>query len=98
MFRRIAIALLVAVIFIATLVFTYHNEGEIRIHLIFAEVDTTVSIAFIVTFALGWLFGVLSMGLYALRQLNEKRTLKRSLQASETEVSSLRNLPLNDAD
>jgi len=85
-------------IFIVTLVFTYHNEGELRIHLIFTEVDTTVSIAFIVTFALGWLFGVLSMGLYALRQLNEKRTLKRSLEATEIEVSSLRNLPLNDAD
>ena len=98
MFRRIAIAVIIALIFIATLVFTYHNEGDIRVHLIFTEVETPVSVAFIVTFALGWLFGVISMGLYALRQLNEKRTLKRSLQASEVEVSSLRNLPLNDAD
>ena len=57
-----------------------------------------MSLAFIVAFAFGWLFGVVTMGLYALRQMNEKRSLRRSLQATETEVSSLRNLPLNDAD
>ena len=98
MFRRVAIALLVVTIFVVTLVFTYHNKGDIELHLIFTEVTAPVSFAFIVTFALGWLFGVISMGLHALRQVNEKRSLKRSLAASETEVSSLRNLPLNDAD
>ena len=98
MFRRIAIVLLVAIIFIATLIFTYHNNGDIRVNLILGEVTTPISLAFIVAFAFGWLFGVITMGLYALRQMNEKRTLRRSLQATETEVSSLRNLPLNDAD
>ena len=98
MLRRIAIVLLVAIIFIATLVFTYHNSGDITINLILAEVTSPVSLAFIVAFAFGWLFGLVTMGLYALRQMNEKRSLRRSLQATETEVSSLRNLPLNDAD
>ena len=98
MLRRIAIVLLVAIIFLATLVFTYHNNGDIRVNLIVGEVTTPVSLAFIVAFAFGWLFGVITMGLYALRQMNEKRSLRRSLQATETEVSSLRNLPLNDAD
>ena len=98
MFRRIAIVLLVATIFVGTLVFTYHNKGEITLDLILKEVTSPVSVAFIVTFALGWLFGVVTMGLYALRQASEKRSLKRSLSATEIEVSSLRNLPLNDAD
>ncbi len=98
MIRRIAIVLLVASIFVATLVFTYHNNGEITVNLILGEVTSPVSMAFIVAFAFGWLFGVITMGLYALRQMNEKRTLKRSLEASEVEVSSLRSLPLNDAD
>lgn len=98
MFRRIAIVLLVSTIFVGTLVFTYHNKGEITLDLIFKEVTSPVSVAFIVTFALGWLFGVVTMGLYALRQATEKRSLKRSLSATEIEVSSLRNLPLNDAD
>ncbi len=98
MLRRIALVLLVAAVFLAVLVFTYHNKGLVDVHLIVAEVSTPKSMAFAVTFALGWLFGVVSMGLYALRQANEKRTLRRSLKASEVEVSSLRNLPLNDAD
>ncbi len=98
MIRRIAILLLVAIIFIATLVFTYHNNGDITVNLILGEVTTPISLAFIVAFAFGWLFGVVTMGLYALRQMNEKRSLRKSLAATETEVSSLRNLPLNDAD
>lgn len=98
MFRRIAVLVLVAVVFLAVLVFTYHNKGPVGIHLVFAEIDTTVSVAFAVTFALGWLFGVVCMGFFALRLVNEKRSLKRSLKISETEVSSLRNLPLADAD
>ena len=98
MFRRIAVLVLIAVVFLAVLVFTYHNKGPVDVHLVFAEINTTVSLAFAVTFAMGWLFGVVCMGFFALRLVNEKRSLKRSLKISETEVSSLRNLPLADAD
>lgn len=98
MLRRIAIFLIVALIFIAMLVFTYHNKNTVDVHLVFTEVSVPVSLAFTVTFALGWLFGVVSMGLYAFRLAREKRSLKRSLTVSEQEVSSLRNLPLADAD
>jgi hypothetical protein len=38
------------------------------------------------------------MGLYALRIASERRNLRRALRISESEVSSLRNLPLSDAD
>jgi hypothetical protein len=38
------------------------------------------------------------MGLYALKLVNERRALRRALRISESEVSSLRNLPLSDAD
>ena len=98
MIRRIAIVLLIAVIFIAMLVFTYHNKGDVTVDLLFAEVTSPLSTAFTVTFALGWLFGVISMGLYTLRLLRDRRTLRRSLTVTEQEVSSLRNLPLADAD
>ena len=43
-------------------------------------------------------FGVLSIGFYALKLVNERRILRRSLKMRESEVSSLRNLPLSDAD
>ena len=47
---------------------------------------------------LAGLLGVLSMTLFTLRLVNERRVLRRSLRISESEVSSLRNLPLTDAD
>lgn len=98
MLRRIAVLFLVTAVFFAILVFTFHNKGPVNVHLVFAEIDTTVSLALAVTFALGWLFGIACTGFFALRLVHEKRSLKRSLRISETEVSSLRKLPLADAD
>jgi uncharacterized membrane protein YciS (DUF1049 family) len=50
------------------------------------------------TFVLGMVFGMLCMTAFVFRLINERRTLRRSLRISESEVSSLRNLPLSDAD
>jgi hypothetical protein len=47
---------------------------------------------------LGILFGMLCMTAFVFRMIKERRTLRRSLRVSESEVSSLRNLPLSDAD
>jgi hypothetical protein len=38
------------------------------------------------------------MGFFALKLINERRVLRRSLRLTENEVSSLRSLPLSDAD
>jgi uncharacterized integral membrane protein len=98
MLKRIAVILLVVIIFTAMLVFTYHNTGSVDVNLILTTVSTSVPVAFTVAFAIGWLFGILCMGAWALRLLNDRRNLRRSLSVSESEVSSLRNLPMNDAD
>lgn len=98
MLRRIAIFLIIVTIFVAMLVFTHHNKASVAVDIIVTEITAPVSLAFTVTFALGWLFGVVSMGLYAFRLVREKRSLKQSLSVTEQEVSSLRSLPLADAD
>ena len=79
-------------------VFTAGNPGDVNIKMLHWEVDSSLSLALTFAFAIGWLFGVICMGLYALRVANERRMLRRSLRMSENEVSSLRSLPLNDAD
>jgi uncharacterized integral membrane protein len=79
-------------------VFSYLNTGEVEVNLAFVSVTTSISIAFTVTLVVGWLLGVVSMGFYALRLVNERRALRRALRVSESEVTSLRNLPLSDAD
>lgn len=96
--KRIGLALLIILIFSAMVVFTAGNPGEVSIKLLHWEIISPVSLALTVTFAIGWLFGIICMGLYALKVANERRMLRRSLRMSENEVSSLRSLPLNDAE
>jgi len=98
MLKRIAVIVLVVIIFAAMLVFTYYNKGTLDIDLILTTVTTSVPVAFTIAFAIGWLFGIVCMGAWALRLINDRRNLRRSLRVSESEVTSLRNLPLNDAD
>ncbi len=98
MLKRIAVIVLVVIIFTAMLVFTSHNKGTVDVDLILTTVTTSVPVAFTIAFAIGWLFGILCMGAWALRLMNDRRNLRRSLRVSESEVTSLRNLPLNDAD
>ena len=98
MLKRIGLAILILFIVIVTVTFTANNAGVINVDLAFTEITTSIPVAFTVTFALGWLFGLLSVGFYVLKLLNERRILRRSLRLTENEVSSLRNLPLNDAD
>lgn len=88
----------VALIFIAVMAFSSVNSTEIEVDLLFRSVTTSIPLAFALVFALGWLFGLACTALWAFQLVNERRTLKRSLKVSESEVSSLRNLPLTDAD
>lgn len=98
MLKRIAMILVALAIVIAMFAFTSVNTGTIRVDLLFIEVTTSVPVAFTVAFAVGWVFGVLCVSVWIFRLLNERRILKRALHASESEVSSLRSLPLTDAD
>jgi len=98
MLKRIGLVILIVLIAIVMLAFTMGNTGMIDIDLMFTRVNTSIPLAFTVAFALGWLFGILCMGFFALKLINERRLLRRSLKLTENEVSSLRSLPLSDAD
>ena len=98
MLKKAGLIVLLIVIFGVMVVFSYLNTGEVEVNLAFVSITTSISIAFTVTLVVGWLFGVVSMGLFALRLVNERRTLRRALRVSESEGTSLRSLPLSDAD
>ena len=97
MLKKAGLIILLLMIFGVMIVFTHLNTGDVEVNLAFVSITPSISIAFTVTLALGWLFGVASMGIFALRMANERRTLRRALSISESEVSSLRSLPLSDA-
>jgi len=98
MLKRIGLAILVILIVVVMATFTANNTGMIDIDLAFTQVTTSIPLAFTVAFAVGWLFGVLCIGSFALKLVNERRVLRRSLKMTESEVSSLRGLPISDAD
>jgi len=98
MLKRAGLIILIIVLFVLMFTFTALNTGEIDIDLGFFKRSFPVSVAFAATFILGMVFGMLCMTAFVFRMIKERRTLRRSLSVSESEVSSLRNLPLSDAD
>lgn len=98
MLKRIGLGLLLFVILVIVFVFTALNSGTIELNMAFFAGTYSISIVVIATFIVGILFGMLCMLSFVLRIINDRRTLRRALRMSESEVSSLRNLPLSDAD
>jgi len=98
MLKRAGVIILIIVLFVVMFTFTALNTGDIELDLGFLKRSYPVSMAFAATFVLGVIFGMLCMTVFVFRLINERRTLRRTLRMSESEVSSLRNLPLSDAD
>ncbi len=98
MLKRIGIVILIILTFLLMLWFTNSNPGVVTLDLAFGTVQPSISLAFSVTFVIGWAFGLMCTSMFFFRLINERRRLRRALSNSESEVSSLRNLPLTDAD
>ena len=98
MLKRIGIVILVVLIFLLMLWFTNSNPGIVSLDLAYGIVRPSIPLAFSVTFVMGLAFGLLCTSMFIFRLVNERRRLRRALRNSESEVSSLRNLPLTDAD
>jgi lipopolysaccharide assembly protein A len=98
MLRNLLTAVIVVLVALLAAVFAAQNPGLITLDLGAVElVDARISVVFVVTFALGWLFGLACCVVALLRLINQRRRLRRQLAAAEAEVSSLRSLPLHDA-
>jgi uncharacterized integral membrane protein len=98
MIKRAGLIVLIVILFVAMFTFTALNTGEIELDLGFFQRTWPISMTLAGTFLIGTLFGMLCMTVFVFRLINERRVLRRSLRATESEVSSLRNLPLSDAD
>ena len=98
MLKRLGVALLVVAVLVVMVWFTSLNPGVVPIDLAFDVVEPTIPLALAIAFVIGWVFGLLSTGFYILKLLNERRRLRNSLRQTESEVSSLRSLPIADAD
>lgn len=98
MLKKIGIVFIFLAILIVMLVFTRLNPGMIEVDLAVQKVETSIPLAFTVAFVAGWLFGLACLAAYIIRLINERRQLRKSVRLAEAEVSSLRSLPISDAD
>jgi uncharacterized integral membrane protein len=98
MLKKAGLVILIVILFVVMFTFTALNTGVIEVDLGFFKRTWPVSMTLAGTFVFGMLFGMLCMTAFVFRLINERRNLRRSLRISESEVSSLRNLPLSDAD
>ena len=98
MLKRIGLGFLLVIILLIVFTFTALNAGTIDLDMAFFAGTYSISIVVIITFIVGILFGMLCMMAFVIRIINDRRILRRALRMSESEVTSLRNLPLSDAD
>ncbi len=98
MLRNILVGALVVIILVITIVFSASNPGLIYLDLAFVQVEIQKSLAVILVFGFGWVFGLFCAVLLLLRFVNERRKLRKSLRLAEAEVKTLRSMPLQDAD
>lgn len=98
MLKRIGLVVLVIIILVAVISLTALNSGEVELDMAFFSGTYKVTQILVAAFIVGTIFGMLCMTAFVFRLINERRTLRRALRMSESEVSSLRNMPLSDAD
>ena len=96
MIRNLLLVSIALVVVIISAGFAWLNPGQVTLDIGFSVFETTVSYAFIVCFAIGWLFGLLSAAFWAIRQAGQRRKLARQLRLAEAEVANLRQLPAVD--
>ncbi len=89
-------ALLLAAMTIAV-VFAALNQGTVDVDLAFFSFTLQKSLAFILAFGVGVVFGMLCVAGWVLGLVSQRRRLQKSLRLAEGEVKSLREIPVNDA-
>lgn len=97
--RRLAIAAIVVVFVLIAAVLAYSNQEPIDLDIGIVRLENvSLAVALAVTFAAGAVFGGLLSAFAMLKHLRERRSLRRELRRTETELKNLRSLPLHDAD
>ena len=96
--RKTVLLLSLLIVALLTAVFAYNNPDSIALDVGFTRFeDVPIAFAFAVCLAIGWLFGLITAGSALFRMTRERRRLRRDLKLAEAEVSTLRSLPLQDA-
>jgi uncharacterized membrane protein YciS (DUF1049 family) len=96
--RVILLAVVLTLFVLLTATFAYNNPQPIDVDIGVARLEgVSMTVAFVVVFACGWVFGVLSAALSLVRSANERRRLRKDLRYVEAELATLRETATQDA-
>ena len=97
MVRTLLSLLVIALFALVVVVFSWRNPGTIELDLAFGTYEFSKPIAFVVTLAIGWLWGLLTALVYIFRLMGERRRLRKRVRLADAELNNLRSLPIHDA-
>ena len=96
--RKFVVYITLVFILVLAAALTYNNQAIVSVDLGIAKFENVpLSIAIIISFAIGWLFGLLAAGIALIRIAAERRKLRRELQLVEVELNRIRRHPLQNA-
>ncbi|MEL6951479.1 MAG: LapA family protein [Pseudomonadota bacterium] len=98
MIRRVLTLIVVVIAVVFAAVFATLNTEIIQVDLLFARYELAQSFVIIGALIIGVTLGLAIASLFLLRVTSERRKLRRALSTAETEITSLRSLPLQNAD
>ncbi|MDC3267213.1 lipopolysaccharide assembly protein LapA domain-containing protein [Gammaproteobacteria bacterium] len=97
--RRFILYITLIALLLVAATFAYNNSAVVSIDLWITQFeDVPISIAFVLIFSLGWIFGLFTVGVALIRTASDRRKLRRKLRAVELEIDNIRRRPLQDAD
>jgi len=73
------------------------NKEIVNLDTLFVKIDVKLGLALLASFAVGWLFGIMSMLIPLMKSANKVRKNKKELKSKEKEVENLRQLPMSDS-
>jgi uncharacterized membrane protein YciS (DUF1049 family) len=96
--RVILLAVVLTVFVLLAATFAYDNPQPIDVDIGVARLQgVSMAVTFVVVFACGWAFGVLSAALSLVRSANERRRLRKDLRYVEAELATLRSTAIATA-
>jgi uncharacterized membrane protein YciS (DUF1049 family) len=98
MLRTFLVALVGLAALVLAMIFAALNPGVVSLDLGVRAVEVQKVLALAGSFALGWLFGLLCVGVILGRLWLQRRRLRRALRLAEAEIHALRRLPVQHAD
>ena len=97
MVRSLLSVVLILVLFLLVVIFSWRNPGTLELDLAFGKFEEVpTALAFAVTVAIGWIWGLLTALAYIVRLMNDRRKLRKKVRLADAELNNLRSIPMHD--